>query len=174
MEILYDVPVMDMAHSPTGCCPVFDPSAWDNKLFCFERLRFVQATTRSFFYMPLDMDRVMTRSQKQIHDAGAEISDRYLMLSRDVSKWRSYHYFMVSKDVFDMPSADLPGHYFAKVYEGPYQNMSGWYKDLQATVTQHGMKADQFLAFYTTCPKCAKTYGKNYVVLFARVKDHDA
>ena len=23
--------------------------------------------------------------------------------------------------------------------------------------------------FYTTCPKCAKVYGKNYVVLFAKV-----
>ncbi len=23
--------------------------------------------------------------------------------------------------------------------------------------------------FYTTCPKCAKAYGKHYVVLFAQV-----
>ncbi len=172
MEISYDIPTMDMTNSPTGCCPVFDPAGWDNKLFGFERLRFVQATSRSFFYMPLNMGSVMARSMKLIRESNAEVKDRYLVLSKDISKWRSYHYFMVSKDVIDMPSADLPGHYFAKVYEGPFQNISGWYKDLSASLADQGMKADEFLAFYTTCPKCAKTYGKNYVVLFARVKEH--
>ncbi|MHB8963704.1 MAG: hydrolase [Saccharofermentanales bacterium] len=173
MEVLYDIPTMDMTNSPTGCCPVFDPTGWDNKLFCFERLRFVQATTRSFLYMPLNMGSVMAKSMKLIKESNADLKDRYLVLSRDISKWRAYHYFLVSKDVFDMPSADLTGHYYSKVYEGSYQNMSKWYKDLTATIAQQGMKADGFLSFYTTCPKCAKTYGKNYVVLFARVKEHD-
>lgn len=173
MEVLYDVPTMDMANSPTGCCPVIDPATWDNKLFCFERLRFVQATTRSFLYMPLNMGSVMAKSMKLIKDSNAEVKDRYLVLSRDISKWRSYHYFMVSKDVFSMPSADLTGHYLSKVYEGSFQNIPAWIKDLKQTVAQQGMQAEQFLSFYTTCPKCAKTYGKNYVVMFARVKEHD-
>ena len=32
-----------------------------------------------------------------------------------------------------------------------------------------GKVAKQLLFYYTTCPKCAKAYGKNYVVLFAQV-----
>ena len=30
-------------------------------------------------------------------------------------------------------------------------------------------RINKLFYFYTTCPKCAKTYGKNYVVLFAQV-----
>ena len=28
---------------------------------------------------------------------------------------------------------------------------------------------DKMLEWYTTCPKCAKAYGKNYVVIIAEV-----
>jgi hypothetical protein len=32
-----------------------------------------------------------------------------------------------------------------------------------------GRKVRRMYFFYTTCPKCAKKYGKNYVVIFAQV-----
>lgn len=30
--------------------------------------------------------------------------------------------------------------------------------------------SDRLYVFYTTCPKCAREYGKNYVVILAEVK----
>ena len=36
-------------------------------------------------------------------------------------------------------------------------------------VTQQGKQAKKCYFYYTTCPKCAKVYGHNYVVVFAEV-----
>ena len=36
-------------------------------------------------------------------------------------------------------------------------------------VTDKGLKSEKTYFFYATCPKCAKHYGKNTVVLFAQV-----
>jgi hypothetical protein len=36
-------------------------------------------------------------------------------------------------------------------------------------VAERGKKLEKLYFAYTTCPGCAKVYGKNHVVLFARV-----
>jgi len=36
-------------------------------------------------------------------------------------------------------------------------------------VKSKGKKIKELYFYYTTCPKCAKHYGKNYVVAFAQV-----
>jgi hypothetical protein len=36
-------------------------------------------------------------------------------------------------------------------------------------VAARGRTLERLYFGYTTCPKCAKAYGKNYVVLFAKV-----
>jgi uncharacterized protein (UPF0212 family) len=40
---------------------------------------------------------------------------------------------------------------------------------MQKYVTERGQKAERILVGYTTCPKCAKVYGENYVVLYAQL-----
>jgi hypothetical protein len=40
---------------------------------------------------------------------------------------------------------------------------------MQEYVTQKGEKLDKLYFAYTTCPACAKAYGVNYVIAFARV-----
>jgi hypothetical protein len=37
-------------------------------------------------------------------------------------------------------------------------------------VQQQGRQLETLYFFYTTCPKCAKHYGKNYVVAVAKVR----
>lgn len=163
------IPTMNLADSPTGCCPRFDPAPWDGKEFSFEGLKFVTASTRSFFYMPTNMAKVMEATQKAIADAGAAPKDRYLMLSKDLSPWRAEHRFLVSKDVPGMKTDSIRGRFLAKVFEGPYNQMGAWYKAMASLARDKGAEASEILAFYTTCPSCAKAYGKNYVVLFAKV-----
>jgi uncharacterized protein (UPF0212 family) len=41
--------------------------------------------------------------------------------------------------------------------------------EMQHFVAQRGKQLDHLYMGYTTCPACAKAYGKNYVVMFARV-----
>jgi hypothetical protein len=56
------------------------------------------------------------------------------------------------------------------MFFGPYQNAGKWAQEMQAYVKGQGKELKKLYFFYTTCPKCAKAYGKNYVVLFAQIK----
>jgi len=44
-----ELPKMNMDMSETGCCPKFNPEAWNEKVFQFDNLIFAKAKTRSFF-----------------------------------------------------------------------------------------------------------------------------
>lgn len=163
------LPSMDLSDNPTGCCPRFHAEPWDHQDFTLEGMKFIKASTRSFLYMPLNMGSVMARTQKDIDAAGARTQDRYLILSRDVSLWKADHYFLVTHEVPGYEQVTLPGVFHARVFEGPFQQMGRWYKTIEAEMKSAGSPMREVYAFYTTCPKCAKTYGKNYVVLMARL-----
>ena len=40
---------------------------------------------------------------------------------------------------------------------------------MQDWVSSKGKAIKRHLMYYTSCPKCAKHYGKNYVVYFAQI-----
>ncbi len=162
------LPTMDLSDNPTGCCPRFHSEPWDKHDFSFEGLKFVKASTKSFFYIPRNMGPVFTATQKAIDAAGRQPQDRYLILSRDVSPWKCDHYFLVTGDVPGYETVPLPGVFRSRVFEGSYGQVSRWYKTMEQELKALGTKMQEVYAFYTTCPKCAKTYGKNYVVLLAR------
>jgi len=58
----------------------------------------------------------------------------------------------------------LSGEFLTKVFEGPYKNAPSWQRELEAHVQRRAKELKTTYFFYTTCPKCAKHYGKNYVV----------
>jgi len=167
--MITELPKTDMGVTTDGCCPLFDPAPWDGKEFSFEGLEFVEATTRSFFYMPLDMAKVMAATGKAISDAGAAPADRYLVLSSDASPWKATHRFLVTKPVPGLPKARVEGVWLAKTFDGSFNRMGSWYRELSESATRNGVPPSEMLAFYTTCPSCAKKTGHNYVVLFARL-----
>ena len=45
---------------------------------------------------------------------------------------------------------------------------------MAAYVKERGKHLDTMYFFYTTCPKCARHYGKNYVVGVAKVNPLEA
>ncbi len=65
--------------------------------------------------------------------------------------------------------ATISGTFLCKVFEGPYQNMRKWIQEMSAFVESKGKKPQKLYFYYTTCPKCAKKYGKNYVAILAQV-----
>ena len=64
---------------------------------------------------------------------------------------------------------NLSGTFLTKVFEGPYRHIWKWTKAMEAYVRAKGDEVEEMYFFYSTCPKCAKQFGHNYVVLFAQV-----
>jgi hypothetical protein len=162
------LPTYDMNDNPTGCCPRFDPREWDDQELHFSEKLFVRSKTRSLFHIPLNMGGVFRKTFAAIENANAHSDDDFIVLSHDLSPWSGEHYFSVTKEVPDQEMVRLSGDYLTKVFEGPYREVPSWCREMEAYVNDRGkdVKATNF--FYTTCPKCAKYYGKNYVVAVAK------
>ena len=158
------LPEYDMSDNPTGCCPRFKPERWNEKELHFEHKPFVKVNTRSIFHIPINMGRVFATTFEALEKAGAVDMKQFIILTIDVSPWKSEHYFAVTKEVSGKEMAFLSGDYLTKVFEGPYKNAPKWYKEMEHRVEQDGKQPGKIYFFYTTCPKCAKYYGKNYVV----------
>jgi hypothetical protein len=112
---------------------------------------------------------MIPRGGQAIEDAGAAPDDEYLLLSTDPSPWRGEHYFAVTRDVPGAEMVTLSGNYLTKVFEGPYREAGRWAREMEGLMESTGKRIQKLYFFYTTCPKCAKHYGKNYVVAFAEI-----
>jgi hypothetical protein len=115
------------------------------------------------------MGSVFKRTFKAIEKAGAQSDNDFVVLSRDPSAWSAEHLFAVNKDVPDQEMVQLTGDFVTKVFEGPYKRVPRWCEELTRGIEADGKEVKQTYFFYTTCPKCAKTYGKNYVVGIAEI-----
>jgi hypothetical protein len=158
---------MSMQQS-TACCPVFDPAPWNEREITWHDKPFVKDHVRSFLHIPLNFGAVMRRNVPPIEAAGA-LPDPGFVLSDERSLWGADVYIEVTKDVPGAAMTTLSGTFLTKVFEGPFRNMSQWIKEMCAFVTGQGKEVKQLYFYYTTCPKCAKLHGKNYVVILARV-----
>ena len=164
------LPKMNMDTSETGCCPKFNPAGWDEKEISFDNKLFLKAKVKNFMHIPINMGSVFTRTMKNIETADANPKDSYLILSYDCSAWSGEHFFAVTKDVPGEEMTRLSGHYLTKVYEGPFKEARIWVKQMAEYVKNKGKDIKKLYFFYTTCPKCLKHYGKNYVVAFCQVQ----
>jgi hypothetical protein len=161
MEKLYE-------NAETGCCPRFNPAPWDEKEIVFENRLFLKDHVKSIFHIPLNFGKVMVKNMEKITTAGA-LSEKPLMLSDEKSMWGSDIYIEVTKDVPDAEMIKLSGTFLTKTYEGGYGNTGKWVKNMLEYVKSKGKEIKKMYFFYTTCPACAKAYGKNYVVILAEV-----
>lgn len=164
----YSFPKYDVSENTTGCCPRFKPEGWDNQLLQFKDKIFVRATTRSAMQVPWNMGRVFARVQKHIEDAGAADPATEIVLSHDISPWESEHFFAVNKDVPNEEMTKLSGNFMTRVFQGGYRRAKDFDHDMRVTATVAGKAVEDVFFFYTTCPKCAKAYGENYIVGVAR------
>lgn len=151
------------------CCPPFYPDPWNDKNLNWQNKQFVKGKVRTFFYVPFGFGREMQRLDKKLTEAGAEIPD-YLCLSDHTSKWNMDIYLAVDKPLPGEENLQMSGSFYSRVYEGPYSDTGKWHKDFEETTKLKGLKAAKTFMWYTTCPKCAKKYGKNYTVILAQVE----
>jgi hypothetical protein len=161
MEKLYE-------NSETGCCPRFNPEPWDEKEVTFDNRLFIKDHVISFFHIPLNFGKVMVKNMELIQKADA-LEPEPLMLSDEKSLWGSDIYIAVSKEVPGAETARISGTFMTKVFEGPYKNAGQWAKEMKEYVKTKAREIKKMYFFYTTCPKCAEFYGKNYTVILAKV-----
>ena len=150
------------------CCPRLDPKKWDGKVLAWKNKQFVKASVFTLFFMPINFGQVIGKVYGQVQKAGAASKDN-LCLSDHTSKWNMDIYLDVNKPVKGLTNVKLSGKYLCKVYEGGFQKTGEWCKDFDAYAKKHKLKVGKMFMWYTTCPKCAKKYGKNYVVIIAKV-----
>ena len=164
------LPKYDMSDNPTHCCPRFNTEGWDEQELHFKDKLFVKAKTRSLFHIPINMGSVFPKTFNAIEKADAMDENDLIVLSYDPSAWTGEHYFSVAKDVPGQNMVRMTGDYLTKIFEGPYKNVPKWEKEMEAFVESKGMQSKKTYFFYTTCPKCAKFYGKNYLVAVSELQ----
>ncbi len=151
------------------CCPPFDPALWDGKTFRWNKKKFITDRVFTLFFMPMNFGQVVTRMNLKIDAAGGKALD-WMSLSDHTSKWNMDLYIAVDKEIPGAKNITLSGTMLSKVYEGNFKDTGKWCKEFEAYAKTQGYAAiKKWYMWYTTCPKCAKKYGKNYVVIFGRV-----
>jgi hypothetical protein len=151
------------------CCPPFEPTPWDDQVITWENKKFIKDKVCTVFYMPMNFGQVMKRLDIMVKEAGATVPD-WLCLSDHISKWNMDLYLAVDKEIPGAENVTLNGKYYCKAYEGSYNDTGKWCKDFVTLAKSKGLRTKKLLMWYTTCPKCAKKYGKNYTVILSEVE----
>jgi len=158
------------------CCPKFNPEPWDGKVVEWKDKKFIKDRAKTFMYIPINFGGAMTRLMKKLDDSGVRSTDM-VVLSDHTSKWNMDLYLSVDKEIENAENVTLNGKYLTKVYDGDFKDTGKWGEDFERFAKEKDIKvksstgSDQgkLYMWYTTCPKCAKKYGHNYVVFVAQL-----
>lgn len=159
---------MSKVSQETECCPKFKPSPWNGKILKWNNKRFIKDSVFTFLNMPMNFGAVIGRMAKKIEAAGATMTD-WLCLSDHTSPWNMDLYIATNKTIPNAKNTTLSGKFLSKVYEGDFKETAQWCKDFESSAERKRLKIKKWYMWYTTCPKCAKKYGKNYVVIIGEV-----
>jgi hypothetical protein len=152
----------------TCCCPKFDAEPWNEKEIVWQDKLFIKDRVKSIFRIPLNFGSIMNKNMKLIESSGAKCPDN-IVITDENSLWGADVYIAVDKEIPGAATGKISGNFLTKVFEGPYSSVGKWIKEMQSYVASKGKSVSGFYFWYTTCPKCAKKYGKNYIVIFARI-----
>jgi hypothetical protein len=151
------------------CCSEFDPKRFEEKENVWKNKLFLQDEVFQFMHIPLNMGTVVKKMFKKIEEAKAMPNSKdFLMLCHDYSSWKSEINMTVTKNVPHGKMAKFTGTYLSKVYDGPYNAVPNWIKDMNKYVAGKGKTVKKYYFHYAYCPKCMKKYGHNYCVAFAQ------
>lgn len=151
------------------CCPQFNPEPWHNQIIEWDKKKFVKEKICTFFYMPLNFGQKMRKLDRIVTQAGGTFSGA-MGLSDHTSKWNMDIYLATDKEIPGLENTTLSGKFFSRVYEGPFRDTDKWCRDFEDNAKGRGLQVKKWYMWYTTCPKCAKKYGKNYVAIIGQVE----
>ena len=157
-----------MSNQNEECCPKFDPAPWDGKVLEWGNKKFIKGKVFTLFFVPVNFGSVIVKLMAKVKDAGGGTPEN-LCLSDHTSKWNMDLYLAVDKEIPEAENVVLSGRFFSKVYEGDFKETGEWCRDFENIAKERGMKIEKWYMWYTTCPKCAKKYGKNYTVIVGKI-----
>ncbi len=157
-----------MSTQENECCPPFHPEPWDDVILEWTEKPFIKGKVCTLFFMPLNFGQVITKLNKKVDAAGAKVPD-WLCLSDHTSKWNMDLFLAVDKQIPNAENLTISGKFYSRVYEGDFRDTDKWCKDYSEKAKEKGISTGKMYMWYTTCPKCAKKYGKNYVVIIAKI-----
>jgi hypothetical protein len=159
-------------HKTDVCCPEFHPDQWNNKKHIWNEKLFIKGIVPEFFHIPLPVmyGNVITKLWKKANDADAAPAlEDFLLLAYDPSPFKGELLLHVTHEIPGEQHVYLSGIYMTKVFDGPYNQVPKYMKEMNGYLASHKMKAKKHYFYYAYCPKCAKKYGHNYIVDFAEV-----
>lgn len=155
------------------CCLKFNPKKWDGKTFVWKNKSFIKESIPTFFHIPFPpmIGKKITKMMNLADEAKKVSSkkDEILVLFRDPSAFKSEIYISVIGDVTNANNAKISGTFIARVFEGPYNAIPKFIKQMNEYLTKKGKTAKDYYIHYAYCPGCAKKYGNNYMILFAKI-----
>lgn len=155
------------------CCPKLDIKKWEGKTHNWKNKLFIKESIPTFFHIPFppSIAKKITKMWQAAEDAKANIpqKDEVLVLFADPTPFRSDIYLSVSKKVANTNNTSLSGTFISKVYDGSYNAVPNFIKDMDQYLSEQGKVAKRYYIHYAYCPKCAAKFKKNHMVLFAEV-----
>ncbi len=158
-----------MSTQENECCPPFHPAPWNDVILEWTEKPFIKGKVYTMFFMPLNFGQVITKLNKKVDAAGAQVPD-WLCLSDHTSKWNMDILLAVDKQIPNAENLTISGKFYSRVYEGDFRDTDKWCKDYFEKAKEKGISTGKMYMWYTTCPKCAKKYGKNYVVIISKIE----
>lgn len=107
-------------------------------------------------------DTLLKKAQATVQDG--------MWLADHTSMWNMDLYIAVDKIIPEATNVTLSGNFFSKVYEGDFKQVGNRLKEFATFMSNKQISLKKTYIRYTTCPKCAKKYGKNYVVLMGEIE----
>jgi hypothetical protein len=92
-----------------------------------------------------------------------------MWLADHTSKWNMDLYIAVDREIPGMRNVYLSGTFQSRVYEGAFRETGKWCADFAEDARTKGIAIRKQFLWYTTCPTCAKKFGKNYVVILGEL-----
>ena len=165
-----EMPVLK--EEPDVCCPKFDPALWEDKKHVWKNKLFLKDSVPELFHIPLPTmyGKVITRMWKKAEEAGAAPPrEEFLMLAYDPSPFKGELLLSIRKEIPNEENVRLTGTFMSKVFDGPYNNVPRFMKQMDEYLAGKNLKAKKHYFYFAYCPECAKKYGHNYMVDLAEV-----
>jgi hypothetical protein len=155
------------------CCPKFNPLKWDEKNFVWKNKIFIKESIPTLFHIPFP-PMIGSRITKMIslaEKAKKVLSkrDETLILFHDPSAFKSEIFLSVNGKIPKANNVQISGNFSSLVFIGEYGAVPKFIKQMDEYLSRKGKTAKDYYIHYAYCPKCAKKYGNNYMIIFAKV-----
>ncbi|MDD3190148.1 MAG: hypothetical protein PHI66_00415 [Candidatus Pacebacteria bacterium] len=155
------------------CCPKFNLEKWDEKTLDWDNKQFIKESIPTLFHLPFPpmIGKKISKMWKMAEEVKATSDDKEdtLVLFCDPSAFRSELYLSVTGNVPGANNAVISGTFISKVFDDSYNAIPKLIKQMDKYLAGVGKKAKKYYVHYAYCPKCAKKFGHNYMIIFAEV-----